>query len=58
MTDANDHDQDFVNSYPSDTLVCLICGGEVVAYPEGLFHVDERVDQDHAPVVTGVQPSS
>jgi hypothetical protein len=58
MTNADEHDQDFVNSYPSDSLICLVCGREVVAYPEGLFHADERVDQDHAPLVTGDQPSS
>jgi hypothetical protein len=52
MTDANEHDQDFVNSYPSDSLICLVCGREVVAYPEGLFHADERVDKDHAPLVS------
>jgi hypothetical protein len=56
MTDANEHDQEFVNSYPSDTLICLICGREAVAYPEGFFHADERVDQDHAPVVSETSP--
>jgi hypothetical protein len=57
LTDANEHDQDFVNSYPSDRLICLVCGREVVAYPEGIFHADERVDEDHAPLVTTDQPS-
>jgi hypothetical protein len=50
MTDVDDA-LDQVLSYPTDELTCLVCGRQVVTFPEGLFHADTRLDWDHAPQV-------
>lgn len=48
---TGDEWQDANLMYTSDPATCLVCGLEVVAWPEGVKHADESLDSEHAPIV-------
>ncbi len=54
--DDDDNDNDLaLEDTLTDMMTCLVCGAEVSFIPSsGLRHVNEPLDQDHAPIVSEV----
>lgn len=38
-------------TYPLDHQTCQLCGEPAIAWPEGLHHVNEAIDEDHEPLI-------
>lgn len=47
----DDYAYEQMMTQPVDGAACIVCGREVVTWPEGLHHADEDIDREHMPML-------